>query len=304
MVSDDQRLLVRVVDAGSLKAAATQLGADPSTVSRRIARLEDALGVRLLQRSTRRTTPTEAGARYVEGLRRLLQEHDALVADVTGRVAVPTGRLRVTAPVDFGARFVVPVLERLQQDFPTLEVTLDLGSGLLDLRQRNIDVAIRVGWPADSSLRVRRLGVVPRVLVASPCHLERFGRPCTVEALATHPFILYRDGRRTDFTIQRPDGREARVQAPSRLAVNSVTGIRRLVEAGRGVTLGPLWAFEEALAAGTMEALLPDHTLPAWPLSALYAPSPWIPARIRVFVDRMAEAAAVEPALGYSSSPR
>ena len=125
----DEELFVRVADAGSMKAAGEQLGLNPSNVSRRVAALEDRLGVKLLQRSTRRSVLTDAGALYVEGIRRLIDEQRALEAEVAGTAEVPTGRLRVAAPVDFGARFVVPVLDELQADAPDLESTSSSAAG-------------------------------------------------------------------------------------------------------------------------------------------------------------------------------
>jgi len=161
----DERLFLRVVEAGSLKAAAAFLGKDASTLSRRVAALEERLGVKLLVRSTRRTTPTDAGQRYYEGLRDLVAQQEALEAEVSRTTETPHGQLRVTAPVDFGARFVVPVLARLQESAPDLVVECVLGSGYLDLAEHGLDVAVRVGKLPDSALIARRLGAVPRVLV-------------------------------------------------------------------------------------------------------------------------------------------
>ncbi len=298
MPGDDERLFLRVVEAGSLKAAAEQIHADPSTVSRRIAGLEERLGVKLLQRSTRRSTPTDAGARYLAGLRQLVDQQDALEADISDTSDTPRGRLRVTAPLDFGDRFVVPVAEALQRSAPALEIDLVLGSSFLDLGAQGIDVAIRIGRMPDSSLISRKLGEVPRVLVGAPAYLDRRGRPESPEALADHDFVLYR--RRThDRPIEfvGPDGEAIAIPIKGRIAVNSITSICALVAAGHGLCFGALWSFEDALAAGEVESLLPDYLPQAYPLHALYAPSAYVPAKIRAFIDGMAEYVRQQPTL-------
>lgn len=296
MPGADERLFLRVVEAGSLKAAAGQLGTDPSTVSRRVAALEARLGVKLLDRSTRRTTPTDAGARYFEGLRRLVDEESALEADVSGGKDVPRGRLRVAAAAEFGARFVVPVVEELHRDAPELAIELVLGSAFTDLGEEGIDVAIRVGRLSDSSLVARKLGVVPRVLVASPAYLRARGRPKRPEDLAGHEMIFYT--RSNAHAIELGEGADAvTVRVDGRLTLNSVSGIRALVEAGRGIHLGPRWAFHDAIADGRVEALLPSWPLRAYPLHAVHVPAAHVPAKIRAFVERMASRVRAEPAL-------
>lgn len=300
----DERVFIRVVQAGSLKAAAEQLGTDPSTVSRSLARLEQRLGVRLLNRSTRRSTPTDAGARYVEGLKRLAEQQAALEAEVSGSAEVPRGRLRVSAPVDFGARFVVPALAKLADAAPELAVEAVLGSGFVDLVEQGFDVAIRIGRLADSTLIARRLGVVPRVLVGAPGYFRRRGRPRTAAELAGHEFVLYMRGNAdATFELRAPDGEAVAAALRGRFTVNSVSAVVALVEAGRGLHLGPLWAFEASLAAGRVEAVLTDHGLPAYPLHAVYAPTSHVPAKIRAFVDAMAAQVRAEPTLRAPAGP-
>lgn len=290
MEQSDEALFVRVVEAGSLKQAARQLGVNPSTVSRRLAGLEARLGIQLLQRSTRRTAPTDAGARYYEGLRRLIAQQRALEAQISGTAETPRGRLRVTASVDFGPRFVVPVFARLYAQAPELEMQLVLGSNFADLTERGIDVAVRIGALPDSALIARKVGAVSRVLVASPAYLAQHGTPNHPFDLAAHAFVFYKRKPGTPtVTLTATDGERYTVPVRGRLTVNSVVGVRRLVEAGCGLHLGPTWAFAEGLAAGRLTALLPDYQLRAYPLHALYVPTPYVPAKIRVFIDTMIE---------------
>jgi len=286
-MDEKEAIFLRVVEAGSFKAAADQMRTDPSSVSRKVAALEARLGVKLLERSTRRTMPTEAGAQYYDGLHRLHEEQLALEARVTGNADQPTGLLRVAAPVDFGALFVAPVLRDLQIRHPQLSVELLLGSSFMDLTEQGLDVAVRIGRLPNSSLIAKRLGSVPRVLVASRGYVSRCGIPATPDALACHSFIFYtRAQSQTGLSLTK-DGTTHHVEMRGNFTVNSVAAIRTLVAEGHGIHLGPVWAFREGLEAGDLVALLPDYQLEAYPLHALYTATSYVPAKIRAFIDAM-----------------
>ncbi len=284
---DDDALFLAVVDGGSLRSAAATARLDPSRVSRRISALEDRLGVKLLNRTTRACSATEAGARYAEGVRRLADARAALLAEVTGGQDVPSGRLRVTAPVDFGARFVAPVLSAMAADHPDLVVELRLGSGFADLLAEGIDVAIRIGQLSDSALTARRVGLSRRVLVASPAIASRVRTP---EDLAAMEIISYRPGQSEMRMTFELEGAQHEVRMPCRIGVNSMTAIRAMALAGRGVHLGPVWAFSDDLAAGRLVSLLPEASFAAFPIHAVWSPTPFQPAAPRRFVAAMAEA--------------
>ncbi|WP_428267859.1 LysR family transcriptional regulator [Haliangium sp.] len=287
-------LFVRIVEAGSLRAAALELGVEPSSVTRRLAALEARLGVTLFRRTRARTTPTDAGQRYYAGLRPLLDQLDALEADVQGTSHEPTGLLRVAAPTDFGARFVAPVLRRLQERYADLRIDLVLGSGFVDLVAQNIDVAIRVGHLPDSNLVATTLADVPRVLVAAPSYLARRGTPETPDQLGEHDFIGWKSTR-DRLTVEFEDG--SRVELRCRFAVGSVLAIQGLVAEGVGVHLGPRWAFQEGIDQGRFVALLDAFPVRAYPLRALYASATYMPAKIRHFVDDMRAAVACIPGI-------
>ncbi|APX12546.1 LysR family transcriptional regulator [Tateyamaria omphalii] len=287
MIETNEQLFLRVVEAGSLKAAAEQVHADPSAVSRKIAALEDRLGVKLLQRSTKRSTPTEAGTQYYEGMRALIEQQSALEARVAGLVDTPTGKLRVTAPVDFGSEFVAPVLSELQEQAPDLKVELLLGSTFSDLVEQGIDVAIRIGRLPDSSLIARRLGAVPRVIVASRSYVEKHGTPNTPGDAEAHPFIIYRPEQNNTSIKMRRGGKHVSMQMSGNLTVNSVSAIKRLVWAGKGLHLGPTWVFKDGLADGSLVQVLPDYELEAFPLHAVYVATSYVPAKVQAFIDLM-----------------
>lgn len=296
MSDPNAELFIRVVETGSLKAAARLTNTDPSSVTRRIAQLEERLGAKLLIRSTRRSRPTEAGQAYYDGMRRLLEEQAALEANVAGLSQTPQGLLRITAAVDFGARFVTPVVERLLSQHPGLSVDLSLGSDFTDLREHNIDVAVRIGTLSDSALMARRFGQVPRAIFAAPYYLEKHGTPDTPEDYAQHPFIFYKHV--PDLTLRLENGdQKTAVTVTSRVTVNSMTATRKLLFAGHGMAMLPLWACEDALAAGQVVKVLSDWTTPAFPLQGVFLPGAFRPAKVTVFLDAMRDQARMEPSL-------
>ena len=284
----NEQIFIRVVEAGSLKAAAEQLGSDPSTISRKLTSLEERLGVRLIKRSTRRSSPTEAGIKYYEGIRRLRDEQSALEASISGESDKPRGLLRVTAPLDFGARFIVPVLHEMVLGSEGLKVELLLGSTHEDIIARDIDVAIRIGELPDSSLICRRLGSVPRVLVGSPDYLARRGQPMNLSDLSSHEFIFYSQRQeRQPVKFQTPDGKTESVKVSGRITVNSVSALCNLVRDGAGLHVGPRWAFADGICSGEFVQILPDYPLQAYPLHALYASAAFVPAKIRTFINSL-----------------
>ena len=294
----DERVFLRIVETGSLKAAAKQLGSDPSAISRRLATLEARLNQQLIRRSTRGSRPTEMGARYYEGLTQIVAQQDALEAQVAMADDSPEGHLRVSAPPEFGVRFVVPVLEDLERRYPKLSVHLALGTAFADLAESDLDVAVRIGTLRDSALRVRRLGLVPRVLVASPEYLEAHGTPTTTTDLESHRFLGYVGaGAKLPLRIKTAEGQVREVQMQPRFTVNSISTLVRLVEEGRGVFFGPLWAFAASIAAGRARSLLSDHHIDPYPVGALYRGNRYVPAKVRRFVEAMAARVRTEDGL-------
>ncbi len=299
IMESEHHVFLRVVEAGSLNAVAKEMRVEPSTVSRRLVALEQRLGVKLIQRSRVRSTPTEAGTRYYERLRPLLEQLDALEVDIAGTANEPVGHLRVTAPTDFGGRFVTPVLERLQREHPRLTVELILGSSFNDIVAQNIDVAIRIGQLPDSSLLSTKLAEVPRVLVAAPEYLAKRGTPKRPEDLRQHDFIFY-SAQNEHAPIVFADPELPTVHMKGCFTVNNVSAIASLVERGVGIHMGPRWAHQEALDGGRLVELLPQFPLRAYPLRAVFAPAVYQPAKLKRFVAAMAEQVRTIPGLRVS----
>ena len=284
-----ETLFVQVVKAGSFKRAAEQLNLEPSSLSRKVAALEDRLKVKLLHRSTRHTRPTELGQRYFEGLCKIIDEQAALEEGISSRVELLSGSFRVSAPIDFGVEFVVPAIRRLQQDAPGLVVDITLGSGFVDLLEQGIDVAIRIGELADSNLIARKLGEVGRVLVASPEYVKSHGMPESPEDLSGHNFILYSQTQaRSDIEFS-DDLRIPHSRIRSSITVNSVRAIRELVRDGVGIHLGPKWAFQDDMGSSRVICLLPDYSLKAFPVHAVYPARSYLPRKTKLFIQYVSE---------------
>jgi DNA-binding transcriptional LysR family regulator len=278
---------LKIIETGSIKKTAVAFSTEPSSISRQLSALEHRLGVKLINRSTRGSTPTEAGSVYYEGLRKLVDEQQALEANVAGQADVPRGRLVVTAPVDFGARFVAPVLRDMQETYSGLIVEMLLGSNKPDLLEQSIDVAIRIGSLPNSSLICRKIGVVPRVLVASPAYLGQYGTPESPKDLENHRFVFYsRQQGQSMIEMTGKNGKE-RVAVSGSFTVNSMTAIIHLVESGAGLHLGPIWAFQDGLTSGRLVKVLPKYQLESFPLHAVYNQTSFVPAKVRQFIDRM-----------------
>lgn len=282
-----QQLFIQVVEAGSFKKAAEQMHMEPSSLSRKVASLERHLNVKLLHRSTRRTRPTDLGQRYYEGLRRLLDDEIALEEEITSGVETLKGTLRVSAPVDFGAEFVVPVIHEMLRGAPELTVELLLGSHFINLVEQNIDVAVRIGEASKSNLLAKKIGEVPRVLVASPNYLKCYGTPDTPDDLVNHNFILYSPIQaRSD--IEFADGNKfphSKIQ--SNITVNSVNAIRTLVKDGLGIHLGPAWVFKAALDKGDVCNILSGYDLKSFPIHAVYVARAYLPRKIEEFIQQL-----------------
>ncbi|WP_306144445.1 LysR family transcriptional regulator [Roseibium sp. MMSF_3412] len=282
---------LKVVELGSIRAAARALNQDPSGISRRITQLEKRLGTKLVDRSGNVTTATAQGQLYYERLSPIFDQLDALEAEVSGEDLVPGGLLRVTSAIDFGQEFVADWLLDYRRKYPAVEFDLILASGFVDLAQTGIDVALRAGNLPDSSLIAKKLADVPRTLVASPEYLRRRGTPVDPAELAHHDHVFFSPGNRQQpLELTGPDGTVVHIKrAPGGVAINSVRSAVKAVVDGLGIHTGPLWAFSGHIARGDVVPILPDYSQRQLPLYAVRQPSVIVPARISSFVTHVAE---------------
>lgn len=283
---------VAVVDSGGFSRAAEKLGASTAAVSRRVAALEEHLGLRLLNRTTRQIGLTEAGEQYYRDLRGILQALAEAGDRVTHLSLAPTGTLRVAAPLSFAVRALAPLLPGFLRRYPGLRLTMDLDDRVVDLLATGADLALRIGPLVDSSLVARRIGEVRRVVCAAPGYLTAHGEPRVPADLGRHACLHYSNvGLREEWTLIGPDGPET-VEVDGPLCANNGDLLRRAAVGGLGIASLPDFIVAEDLAAGRLRALLPGYTSRPMPLCALWPSRQFVPAKVRLFVDYLTEALA------------
>ncbi|PTL77259.1 LysR family transcriptional regulator [Vitiosangium sp. GDMCC 1.1324] len=285
-------VLVAVVDAGSLTAAAARLGMTSSAVSKQVSRLEARLGTRLLQRTTRRMQLTEAGARYCERARSILESIESVEREAESVPESPHGTLRVTAPTVLGQVQVMPVVLAFQQKHPAVKVHVELSDRRFDLIEEGIDVAIRITAHPPPAFVARRLADDRRVLCASPGYLARAGRPRRPAELANHECIVFVAGQPAEtWNLRATEDAEhaTPIRIAGRLHVNNTLALRQASLAGLGIADLPRYLVEEDLAAGRLESVLERFIPVGRGVFAIYAPSPYVPARVRGFIEMLEE---------------
>ena len=285
--------LVRVVDTGSFSAAARQLNIGQPAISKTISQLEKRLGVRLLTRSTRGLTPTEAGLRFYERARRSIEEADEAELAARGEGAGLAGTLRVSAATTFARLHIINLLPAFLAENPGLNVDLILDDRVIDLVEEGIDVSLRMGDLPDSSATARRLASSPRAVLATRNYLAGIGEPKTPADLAEHENIIYTQGRSGTWRFKR-DGTEISVAVNGRLRVSSAEGIRAAVLADMGLTIASRWMFAPELASGQVFAVLTAWTLDPIDLWAVFPAGRLVSAKARAFTDIVSAAMKAE----------
>lgn len=285
---DNLQLFVLIVERGGMAAAGRELGYSPATVSARVVALEEHFGVRLLNRTTRSLSLTAEGRALFEGAQQVLAQMQALDGRVRMGADMLVGGIRVSAPVDLGRQWLVPLLDAFLEAHPALEVDLHLSDSFVDLNSCGYDVAVRYGALQDSSLRVRQLATVRRLVVASPEYLRRAGTPTTPEALSEHQCLLMRFGddseRRWPFVV---DGAQVDQAVGGARTSNDGELVRRWCVAGLGIARKSEPDVVEELRSGRLVRLLEPYEAPPVALQ-LISPGGQPPARrVRLFMDHL-----------------
>ncbi|KUZ40692.1 LysR family transcriptional regulator [Burkholderia territorii] len=287
MLIDDLPALetfARIVSAGSLSAAARELDLSLSVVSKRLAHLESRLGVRLLHRTTRQQTLTDDGAQFHAQVLRILAEIDRAETLMSDRRGTVGGVLRVTAPGELGRLRIAPLVAAFQRRHPELTVHLMLTDTIVDLLAHDIDVAVRIGSLADSTMIARELAPNHRVLCASSGYLAVHGQPTHPVELRAHRCIVMGDQPRTEWRFDGAQG-AVTVEVTAALLTNDGGAARTLALEGAGIALKSIWDVGADLQAGRLVRVLPTFAAPAAPLHAVYPGGRHVPLRVRTFVD-------------------
>lgn len=286
------RLYARIVELGSFTGAANDLSLPRATVTHAIKRLEARLGAQLLQRTTRRVRATRDGEVYYAHCLRLLADMDAVEADFREAATEPRGRLRVDLPGAFARSRIIPQLPRFCDRYPQIELDIGTGDRFVDLLREGIDCVLRAGRLDDSGMIGRQVGLLPQVTLASAGYVAKHGMPRTLADLQRGHLAVNWASPTTrrveplEFMVGR---RRRELALPSRVTVSGVDAYLGCCEAGLGIAQFPLYHVTEAIRRGELVALLPESPPPALPISVLYPQQRHMPARLRVFIDWLAE---------------
>ena len=294
----EMAIFARVVAAGNLSAAGRELGLSTAVVSRRLTALESRLGVRLLNRTTRRTSLTDEGASYYETCTRILAEVDEADATISAGRAEPQGILRVAMSSAFGHQHITPLVPAFARLYPKLQLALSLSDRRVHLIDEGFDVAIRIAELEDSSLAARKLAPNRRVVCASPEYRARRGTPKTPLELAAHDCLLadWGQGFTQTWEFRGPAGKRGKVRVTGNYACDNWEVLREWALAGLGVALKSTWDVRRHLEDGTLVALCPGYTFDTdVAIYAVYPHRRHLPAKTRAFIDFLAESFGPEP---------
>ncbi|HEX7791499.1 MAG TPA: LysR family transcriptional regulator [Afipia sp.] len=282
---DAMQAFVAVADLEGFAPAARKLGLSPSAVTRLVAGLEERLGARLLQRTTRSVTLTDVGTRYLERARRILGDVEEAEASAQAERTQPSGKIVVSAPLMFGRLHVGPLMSRYLKQYPEVTAELRLSDRMVNLVDEGVDLAVRIGHLADSSVVARNVGDMRRLVVASPGYLKKHGKPVKPSDLAGHEIIQFTGNSSLSEWRFTENGREVRVPHSSRFATNSTDAAVRHAEQGGGLINVLAYQVAEPLKAGRLKILLADYEPPPLPIHVVYPTSRLLSAKVRSFVD-------------------
>ena len=275
-------ILLAAVDTGSLSGASRHLRIPLATVSRRVAELEEHLKVRLLHRGHRKVVLTDAGRSYVDSSRRIMEEIAEIERTASGEYRAPQGELIITAPAVLGRTHVLAVVAEFQRAFPDIRVRLQLMDRYVNLVEEHVDVAVRIGELADSSMIATRLGLIRRVLCASPAYLKTRGVPKEPADLASHDCVTYDLANTWEF---RRNGATQAIHVPSRLTVNLGEAAVAAAVAGAGISRALSYLIEDLLKSRSLVTLLDSYEPSPMPVSVIFPGQRHVPLKLRAFLD-------------------
>jgi DNA-binding transcriptional LysR family regulator len=281
---------VAVVETGSFTAAAERLGITKAVVSQQVARLESEFRTSLLARTTRKVQPTEVGQSFYQRCALILREADHAFDDLTKTSAEPSGMLRLTAPFDYGIGVVVPAITAFAKRYPACKVDAILSDQTLDIMSGNIELAIRVGWLAETSQQARKIGSFRQLLVASPSMQRQIATLTTPDDIANLPFVAntaLRDPLRWNFSLTEIERQVVNVRAS--IFLDATLAVREAVCQGAGLSVLPDYAVAGDLAAKRLVHVLPRWQLPSGGIHAVFPAARFRPAKVRAFVDVLAD---------------
>lgn len=278
-----------VVDQGGFTDAAKKMGISKSAVSKHVSALEARLGARLLNRTTRRVSPTEIGLVYYDRACRVLNDAGEADALVTSMQSAPTGQLRISVATDFGVGHLSPIIGEFLQEFPEITVNMVLNNRYVELISEGFDLAIRVGELEDSTLRARKLTETSQRMIASPSYFQRYGRPQRIDDLNEHKLLHYstQSGGGV-WRLTAPSGEKRQVRTSGWLTVNDGQSLLNACISGLGIAYLPSFLYADALEKGLVEEAIPDLPKEIRGIYAVYPPGRFTQPKVRAFIDFLA----------------
>ena len=292
---DFLQAFVRVAETGSFSEAARRLGLSKSMISRQVSSLEAELGVRLLHRTTRSLSPTEAGRAYLERCQRILADLDEANLLVSQLQTTPRGRLRVSAPLSFGIGHLSSALPGFLERYPEIELEMNMTDRHVDLVEEGWDVAVRIGRLADSSLICRRLAPIRRLAAAAPSYLERRGTPLVPQDLESHDCLTHGNMVSSEWRFVSPENQSLPVAVHGRFHADNGDVLREMAVAGVGIVMLPTFFLGDDIRAGRLVPLLGAYIPLDVSLNAVYPHGRHLSPKVRAFVDYLAECFGPEP---------
>ena len=286
---EDMQVFIRVIDAGGISKAADQLGIAKSAVSRRLADLESRLGVRLLNRTTRISSLTEAGKGFYQRSKKIIDDVTELNALTNESNSALEGTINLALPLSFGLAHLAPAIDDFIKLHPQISITINFSDQQLNLIEEGIDLAVRIADLKDSSLIARKIAPIKTLICASPAYLEKHGTPKTADDLKQHALIYYNLSSVSTWSLKDTQGKQHSVNVKAKIIANNGEFLKSMAIAGHGIVLMPTFLLWQAIAKGELLPVLPDYTTPQLNAYAVYPQARYLSQRTRMLIDFLVE---------------
>ena len=282
---EDMHVFVRIVEAGTISLAANQLNLAKSAVSKRLSDLEKRLGTKLINRTTRTSSLSEAGNQYYQRVKLLLGEVDSLNGEITQKNQVLSGVLKLAVPLSFGISHLTPAIELFMRLHPQLNIEMDFSDGKVDIIGGGYDLAFRIGSLPDSSLKARKITPIRHTICASPDYLARHGSPIVPSDLSLHKVLKYGHWPLAGIALSDTKGKQHLVNVDDYFSANNGDAIIQIAVAGHGIVILPTFISWDALTKGDLVPILEDYSLPTMHAYAVYPSTNYLPGKVRSLID-------------------
>jgi len=286
---ENMQVFVRIVEAGSITKAAEQLNLAKSAVSKRLGDLETRLGSKLINRTTRTSSLTDAGNQYYQRVKLLIGEVDSLNGDMACKTQVLSGSLRLAVPLSFGISHLTPAIDVFMRQHPDLHIEIDFSDRKVDIIEGGYDLAFRIGSLPDSSLQARKITPIKHAICASPSYLKRQGMPTTPKELATHKIVKYGNWPLAGMPLLDSTGQQHLVNMDACLTANNGDAMKQIALSGHGIVMLPTFIVWDALAKGDLVPILENYSLATMHAYAVYPSTRYLPRKVRSLIDFLVE---------------